>query len=74
VVVVAQIAVDILQRRFLPDERVTVLLPKASFPWPLSAGDVLKFFAGYDLLPLAMVLLTLVIGVVGVRAVFQRRA
>jgi NADH:ubiquinone oxidoreductase subunit 6 (subunit J) len=69
-----EIASDILLRRFLPADRLTALIPKASFPWPLSAVDVLKFFVAYDLLPLALLLLAAVAGVVGLRATFQRKA
>ncbi len=69
-----EIASDILQRRFLPGERLTVLLPKAAFPSPLAAADILKFFATYDLLPLALLLLAAAVGVVGLRATFQRKA
>jgi NADH:ubiquinone oxidoreductase subunit 6 (subunit J) len=72
--VLLEIAADILQRRFFPGEAVTVLLPKASFPWPLAAADILKFFATYDLLPLALLLVAALFGVVGLRATFQRKA
>jgi NADH:ubiquinone oxidoreductase subunit 6 (subunit J) len=74
VAVLLEIACDILQRRFLPGERLTVLLPKASFPWPLSVVEILRFFVSYDLLPLALMALAAVIATVGIRAVFQRRA
>ncbi|MDP9337813.1 MAG: hypothetical protein M3P45_02980 [Acidobacteriota bacterium] len=73
-VLLAQITLNIFQRWFFPAQRLTVLLPRATFPWPLSAVEVLKFFARYDLLPLALVAFTAVIGAVGIRAVFQRRA
>ncbi len=69
-----EIVADILQRRFLPGEAVTMLIPKASFPWPLAAVDVLKFLFTYDLLPLALLLFAAVFGVVGLRATFQRKA
>lgn len=73
-VVILEVAFGVLQRRFFPGERLTVLLPKASFPWPLSVADVLRFFVGYDLLPLALLALAAVIVIVGTRAVFQRKA
>jgi NADH-quinone oxidoreductase subunit J len=73
-VVLLEIVFGILQRRFLPGERLTVLLPKASFPWPLSVVDLLKYFVSYDLLPLALMALAAVIATVGIRAVFRRRA
>jgi NADH-quinone oxidoreductase subunit J len=73
-VVLLEIVFGILQRRFLPGEHLTVLLPKASFPWPLSAVDILKYFVSYDLLPLALMALAAVIATVGIRAVFRRRA
>ena len=69
-----EIAADILQRRFLPGENVTVLLPRANFPWPLAAADILKYSATYDLLPLALLLVAALFGVVGLRATFQRKA
>jgi NADH:ubiquinone oxidoreductase subunit 6 (subunit J) len=74
VVGLLEIAFGIAQHHFLPGERLTVLLPKASFPWPLTVADILKYFLSYDLLPLAMMALATVIATVGIRAVFRRRA
>src|SRR5450432_1040169 len=39
VVVLLEVGFGVAQRHFLPGERLTVLLPKASFPWPLSVVD-----------------------------------
>jgi NADH:ubiquinone oxidoreductase subunit 6 (subunit J) len=69
-----ELALTFLERRLLPGERLTVLLPKANFPWPLSAKEVLRFFFTYDLLPLGVMLFLLLIAIVGIGAVFQRRA
>ena len=73
-VVLLEVAFGVVQRRFLPGERLTVLLPKASFPWPLSVVEILRFFRSYDWLPLALMALAAVIATVGIRTVFQRKA
>lgn len=73
-VVLLEVAFGVVQRRFFPGERLTVLLPKASFPWPLSVVEILRFFVSYDLLPLTLMALAAVITTVGIRAVFQRKA
>jgi NADH:ubiquinone oxidoreductase subunit 6 (subunit J) len=64
----------LLQRRIFPGEKLTELLPRAPLPWPLSPSDVTLFFYSHDLLPLTLFLFMLLIGVVGIAAVSQRRA
>lgn len=74
VVWVVEISLIMLQRRLLPGESLTVLLPKALLPWPLPVSDLMKFFFHHDLLPLGLMLFMLLIAGVGIGAVFQKRA
>lgn len=73
-ILAAEVALALLQRRLPPGEKLTALLPRATLPWPLSAGELIKFFFTYDLLPLGLMLLALLIAGVGIGAVFQKRA
>jgi NADH:ubiquinone oxidoreductase subunit 6 (subunit J) len=69
-----EIMLALLQRRLLPGEKLTELLPRHPLPWPLSISDVTLFFYSHDLLPLALLLLMLLVAAVGISAVSQRRA
>jgi hypothetical protein len=64
-----------LQNRVLqPGENPTVLLPHGPLAAPPRAGELVKFFMSNELLPLALILFILLIGGVGLRATFQKRA
>jgi NADH:ubiquinone oxidoreductase subunit 6 (subunit J) len=68
-----QIGLTILQRRQLPGESLTELLPRASLPWPLSLGELTKFFFDNDLLPLGLLVCVLLVGITGIGVLFQKR-
>jgi NADH:ubiquinone oxidoreductase subunit 6 (subunit J) len=69
-----QIALVLLQRRLLPGERLTELLPRYPLPWALSVADIILFFYAYNLLAFALFMFLLFIAAVGVSTVSQRRA
>ena len=64
-----------LQNRLLqPGENLTVLLPHGPIASPPRAVELMKFFLSNELLPLTLILFILLIGGVGFRATFQKRA
>lgn len=69
-----EIVLALMQRRILPGEKLTELLPRPPLPWPLSVSEVTLFFYSHELLPLALLLFMLLIAAVGISAVSQRRA
>jgi NADH:ubiquinone oxidoreductase subunit 6 (subunit J) len=68
------IVLALLQRRLLPGEKITELLPRAPTTSPLSVSDLILHFDSHDLMPLALLLLMLLIATVGIIALSQRRA
>lgn len=70
----AQVALTILQRRLLPGESLTVLLPTAPEKPPLLASELLKFFLSYNLLPLVLVVFVLLIAIVGTGMLSRKKA
>jgi NADH-quinone oxidoreductase subunit J len=74
-VLMLQVVLVGLQNRLLaPGENLTVLLPRGPIASPPRAVELMKFFMSNELLPLALVLFILLIGAVGFRATFQKRA
>ena len=64
-----------LQNRLLqPGENLTVLLPRGPIGSPPRAMELMKFLLSNELLPLTLILFILLIGGVGFRATFQKRA
>ena len=64
-----------LQNRLLqPGENLTVLLPRGPVASPPRAVEVLRFSFSNELLPLTLILFILLIGGVGFRAIFQKKA
>jgi NADH-quinone oxidoreductase subunit J len=68
------IVLALLQRRQLPGEKITELLPRAPSSSPLSVSDIILHFYSHDLMPLALLLFMLLIAAVGITALSQRRA
>ena len=69
-----EIALTLLQRHFLPGEDPAIFIPRNPANGPLAAVDVLKFLFGFDLLPLMLLLFIVLITLVGIGVVFQKRA
>ena len=64
-----------LQSRLVPPgENLTVLLPHGPLGSLPRAAEVMKFVANNEMLPLTLILFILLIGGVGFRATFQKRA
>jgi len=57
-----------------PGENLTALLPHGALAAVPRAAELIKFFFSHELLPLLLILFILLIGGVGFRAVFQKRA
>ena len=68
-----QIALTMLQRRLLTGEGLTVLMPRVPLKLPLSVSELTKFFFRYDLLPLGLILIVLLIAIAGIGTLFQKR-
>jgi NADH:ubiquinone oxidoreductase subunit 6 (subunit J) len=73
VAIVVQILVVVLQRRLLPGERLTALLPIAPLNTPPSVGELISFFFKYDVLPVVLILFVLGITAVEITSLFQKR-
>ena len=68
------IVLALLQRRQLPGEKITELLPRPPSSSPLSVSDIILHFYSHDLMTLALLLFMFLIAAVGITALSQRRA
>src|SRR5450755_4364247 len=73
-VLTLDIVLALLQRRQLPGEKITELLPRAPSTSPLSVSDIILHFYSHDLMFLALLLFMLLIAAVGITALSHRRA
>jgi NADH:ubiquinone oxidoreductase subunit 6 (subunit J) len=69
------IVLTVLASRLLqPGENLIVLLPRGPIVSPPRAAELIKFFLSNESLPLVLILFILLVGGVGFRATFQKRA
>jgi NADH-quinone oxidoreductase subunit J len=69
------IVLALLQHHFLlPGENVAALMPQRAVTWPPIVSELIRFFFTYDLLPLGLMLLLLLITAVGIRVLYLKRA
>ena len=73
-VLTLDIVLALLQRRQLPGEKITELLPRAPSSSSLSVNDIILHFYSHDLMTLALLLFMFLIAAVGIIALSQRRA
>jgi hypothetical protein len=57
----------------LPGENVAALMPQRPVTWPPIVSELIRFFFTYDLLPLGLMLLLLLITAVGIRVLYLKR-
>ncbi|HEY8715052.1 MAG TPA: hypothetical protein VIM00_06700 [Candidatus Acidoferrum sp.] len=73
-VLLAEITLDILQRRFLPDQNLALLLPTGPMGAPLSLRAVLQFFFNFGLLPVTLSAVIFLVAWAGIANLIRQEA
>jgi NADH:ubiquinone oxidoreductase subunit 6 (subunit J) len=73
-VLLAEITLAVLQRRFLPGQDLALLLPAGPMGPPLSLKMVLQFFFNFGLLPVTLSAVIFLVAWAGIESVIRQKA